>query len=61
MVFSAAIKNGVDQFFFFLSLGIMSLIPVCALFYKFSFEKSRWADSPFSPYASSGGGDYDDD
>lgn len=50
---SGILKQKVEQFFFFLCLAILSVIPVCALIYRFFFESSRWQDSPYNPYASS--------
>jgi hypothetical protein len=52
-------KESVDQFFFFLSLGMMSVIPVGALIYRYFFESSRWSESAYSPYASWSTGDDD--
>ncbi|HEX8558617.1 MAG TPA: DUF4178 domain-containing protein [Pyrinomonadaceae bacterium] len=42
-----------------LALVALSVIPVIAALRHFSFERRRWADSAFNPYAS--GGDDDDD
>jgi len=60
VVFSAGlVKGGVDQFFFFASLAMLSAIPGGSLIYRLFFERSRWADSPYNPYFV--GGDDDDD
>ena len=54
VVFSSRIlKHEVSQFWFCLSLAGVSIMPLAALLYSSSFEKSRWQDSEFSPYGGS--------
>jgi len=36
-----------------LTLAALAVVPLIVLVYHFFFEKRRWEDSPFSPYASS--------
>jgi hypothetical protein len=43
-----------------LLLIALSVIPLLFAFRHFSFERRRWADSAFNPYASGGGDDGDD-
>ncbi|HVF44136.1 MAG TPA: DUF4178 domain-containing protein [Pyrinomonadaceae bacterium] len=38
----------------------LSVLPILAAFRHWSFERRRWADSAFNPYAAGGGGDGDD-
>jgi hypothetical protein len=45
-------KPKVDQFLFFLALVAVSAVPIGTLIYRFSFEKSRWEDSQYSPFTS---------
>jgi hypothetical protein len=53
-VFSLGIlKHEVSQFWFFIALAGVSIMPVATLLYSSSFEKSRWKDSEFSPYGGS--------
>jgi hypothetical protein len=61
VVFGSTLKHDVDQFFFFLCLVLVSVIPGCTALYAWSFEKSRWADSQFNPYDTGEGDDDDDD
>ncbi|HEY2249883.1 MAG TPA: DUF4178 domain-containing protein [Planctomycetaceae bacterium] len=50
-VFSSGIlHHEVSQFWFFMALAGLSVMPVIALLYSSSFERSRWQDSQFSPY-----------
>jgi ssDNA-binding Zn-finger/Zn-ribbon topoisomerase 1 len=44
-----------------LLLVVLSLIPLLFAWRHFSFERRRWADSAFNPYASGGGDDSSDD
>lgn len=46
---------------FWLAFLVISVVPFCLMLYHWSFEHSRWRDSEFSPYQSSGGGSSDDD
>lgn len=57
---SGFLPHEVSQFWFFAAVVAVSIIPAIALMYSFSFERSRWSDSPFSPYGG-GGGDDDGD
>jgi hypothetical protein len=50
---SGVVKTKVDQGIFFWSLVFVSIVPIGALIYRFSFEASRWKDSEFNPYATS--------
>jgi len=50
---SGVVKPKVDQGIFFWSLVFVSVVPIGALIYRFSFETSRWKDSEFNPYATS--------
>lgn len=58
-----AAGTGVDGWLAVWAAIFVSVIPAGAIFYKQSFEQSRWSDSEYSPYASSGSswGDDDDD
>ena len=38
---------------FFLMLGLVSFYPISVLIRRHLFERSRWSESDFSPYASS--------
>ncbi len=52
-VFNAGLTSQpVDGGIFFWALVFVSVIPVGAMIYQYSFEKRRWQDSDFSPYAS---------
>ncbi len=62
VVFSAGlVKGGVDQFFFFTTLVMISAIPGGSLIYRLFFERSRWADSPYNPYFVESDDNDDDD
>ena len=50
VIFSSSLKEGVDQGLFAVSLLVASVVPIGAAIYDWGFEKSRWADSQFSPY-----------
>lgn len=49
---SGILKQKADQFYFFVCLILLSVIPAGALIYRFFWESSRWEDSPYSPYVS---------
>ncbi|MEO2033313.1 MAG: DUF4178 domain-containing protein, partial [Planctomycetaceae bacterium] len=51
LLFSSTLSKGVDQWFFAVSLGLASVIPIGFLVHKHQFEVSRWKDSDYSPYA----------
>ncbi|MBI3866007.1 MAG: DUF4178 domain-containing protein [Planctomycetia bacterium] len=50
-VFSTGIREGVDQGMFAVCLAAVSVLPLGAALYAWGFEKSRWAESQFNPYA----------
>ena len=58
-----AAGTGVDGWLGIWAAIFVSIIPAGAIFYRQSFEQSRWSDSEYSPYASSDSswGDDDDD
>lgn len=59
---SVRVEQGVPRLLNLLLLLIaLSLIPLLFAFRHFSFERRRWADSAFNPYASGGGDDSDGD
>lgn len=49
-LFKMGIASQVDTGIFVWGLVFLSVVPVGAALYKFSFEKRRWQDSDFSPY-----------
>jgi hypothetical protein len=56
------VEQGVPRLLnLFLVFVALSVIPVLAAWRHFSFERRRWADSAFNPYASGGGDDGGDD
>jgi Zn finger protein HypA/HybF involved in hydrogenase expression len=57
------VEQGVPRFMnIILLLVALSILPLLSALRHFSFERRRWADSSFNPYASSGGdGSGDDD
>jgi len=56
------VEQGVPRMVNLLLLLVgLSLIPVLFAFRHFSFERRRWADSAFNPYASGGDDGGDDD
>jgi hypothetical protein len=58
--FSVRVEQGVPRVANLLLLLIaLSIIPVLFAIRHFSFERRRWADSAFNPYASGGGDDGD--
>ncbi|MDT5272182.1 MAG: hypothetical protein QOH49_4368 [Acidobacteriota bacterium] len=58
--FSVRVEQGVPRLANLLLLLIaLSVIPVLFAIRHFSFERRRWADSAFNPYASGGGDDGD--
>jgi hypothetical protein len=58
--FSVRVEQGVPRLANLLLLLVaLSLIPLLFAFRHFSFERRRWADSAFNPYASGGGDDSD--
>jgi ssDNA-binding Zn-finger/Zn-ribbon topoisomerase 1 len=61
--FSVRIEQGVPRIINLLLLLVaLSLLPLLFAFRHFAFERRRWADSAFNPYASGGGdGDSSDD
>ncbi len=48
---SGILHHEVSQFWFVMALIGLSVMPLCALMYASSFEKSRWQNSDFSPYS----------
>jgi Domain of unknown function (DUF4178) len=60
MVSAAKAPTGIDQSFLVAALALISVVPVGAMIYGHSFERSRWKDSEYNPY-DTGGGDDDDD
>jgi uncharacterized Zn finger protein (UPF0148 family) len=59
---SVRVEQGVPRVANLLLLLIaLSVVPVLFAIRHFGFERRRWADSAFNPYASSGGGDGGDD
>ena len=42
---------GADRWLFYYGLAAVSVLPVCILGYLHSFERKRWEDSDYSPYA----------
>ena len=59
--FTVRVEQGVPRVANLLLLLIaLSVIPVLFAIRHFGFERRRWADSAFNPYASGGGGDDDD-
>ena len=60
--FKLTIEEGVFRWMnFVLAFLAISIIPGCLMLYHWTFERSRWSDSEFNPYASSGGSDDDDE
>lgn len=60
--FTVKVEQGVAHGFnFFFLLIALAIPPIIVAFRHFSFERRRWADSSFNPYASSGGGDDNDE
>jgi hypothetical protein len=58
--FSVRVEQGVPRLVnLLLVLVALSIIPLLAAWWHFSFERRRWADSAFNPYES-GDGDGDD-
>lgn len=54
------LEQGVARpLYWLLTLIGVSIIPLLVALYQYSFEKRRWADSQFNPYASSGSSDDD--
>jgi hypothetical protein len=49
----------VDSAWLWLGMLLVSVYPIGTFIYKQSFERRRWADSQFNPYATSTGGDDD--
>jgi hypothetical protein len=62
-VIAAVSSKPVDHWIAFWAIAFVSLMPVGTMLYNHSFERSRWQDSEYNPYASSdeGGGDEDHD
>lgn len=59
--FTVRVEQGVPRFINLLLLLVaLSLIPLLFAFRHFGFERRRWADSAFNPYASGDGDDGDD-
>jgi len=51
---TVTVEQGVPHASFIIwLLVLLSIVPILVAFYHFSFEKRRWADSDYSPYASS--------
>lgn len=50
-----------DSAFFWWIAMFMSVPPIGAAVYQYSFETTRWKDSNYSPYATAGGDDDDED
>lgn len=50
-------KAGVDTALLIWALILISILPICAILYKWSFDQSRWKDSEFNPYPTSSGDD----
>ena len=42
---------GADRWLLYYGLAAVSVLPVCILGYLHSFERKRWEDSDYSPYA----------
>jgi hypothetical protein len=61
LVMSAVRRQPIDHWISFWAFVLVSLMPAGTMLYNHSFERSRWADSEFNPYASSGDDDDDDD
>lgn len=56
--FTIKIEEGVFRWVnFVLAFLLISTIPACLAIYHWTFERSRWADSEFNPYASSSSDD----
>jgi hypothetical protein len=53
LVASAMRSQPVDHWISFWAFVLVSLIPAGTMLYNHSFERSRWEDSEFNPYASS--------
>jgi hypothetical protein len=49
--FSGVLSLPVSQFYFFLALAGVSVMPLWLLFWRYQFEVSRWQESDFSPYS----------
>ena len=59
--FSVRVEQGVPRLANLLLLLVaLSVLPLLFAFRHFSFERRRWADSAFNPYASGSGDDGDD-
>ncbi len=58
---NGAVKKPVNQFFFFMAMVGVSLLPIGMFFARHAFEVNRWKDSDYNPYASADSGDGGDD
>ncbi|MDB4533018.1 DUF4178 domain-containing protein [Rubripirellula sp.] len=47
----ASVNQGADPWLCFYGLMFISALPIGILFYMYSFERKRWEDSDYSPYA----------
>ena len=45
------VRQGADPWLCFYGLVAISALPVGILAYQFSFERKRWEDSDYNPYA----------
>lgn len=51
MLFVGPMSLPVSQFYFFLALAGISVMPLGLLFWRYQLEVSRWKESDFSPYS----------
>ena len=61
LLMSVTMSRPVDHWIAFWAFVLLSLMPVGTLLYNHSFERSRWQDSEYNPYASSDDSGSDDD
>ena len=61
LIVSGLVRFQIAHEFTFWAILLLSLYPIALLFHRHSFERSRWADSEFSPYPEYSLGDDDDD
>lgn len=61
LVVSGVVNYPIAHEFTFGAIVLLSFYPVALLFHRHSFERSRWADSEFSPYPEYSSGDDDDE
>jgi hypothetical protein len=59
---TVVVRQGVPRMsYFFLTLAVLSAIPLIIGIWHYSFESRRWSESEYNPFPQATGGDDDDD